>query len=90
VSGGGKTVMSRFVAWMNGLSIFTIKVNNRYKASDFDEDLRTVMKRAGCKEEKYDFTWKSFRLFLSWYIFIRSNMLICGQDLLHFRREQRT
>ncbi len=26
VSGGGKTVLSRFVAWMNGLSIFTIKV----------------------------------------------------------------
>lgn len=31
VSGGGKTVLSRFVAWMNGLSIFTIKVNNRYR-----------------------------------------------------------
>lgn len=44
VSGGGKTVLSRFVAWMNGLSIFTIKVNNKYAAQDFDDDLRHVMK----------------------------------------------
>lgn len=26
VSGAGKTTLSRFVAWMNGLSIFQIKV----------------------------------------------------------------
>ena len=44
VSGGGKTVLSRFVAWMNGLGIFTIKVNNKYAAADFDDDLRHVMK----------------------------------------------
>jgi dynein heavy chain 1 len=25
VSGGGKTVLSRFVAWLNGLTCFTIK-----------------------------------------------------------------
>lgn len=27
VSGAGKTTLSRFVAWMNGLSIFQIKVS---------------------------------------------------------------
>lgn len=37
-------MLSRFVAWMNGLSIFTIKVNNKYSAIDFDDDLRHVMK----------------------------------------------
>ena len=26
VSGAGKTTLSRFVAWMNGLSVFQIKV----------------------------------------------------------------
>lgn len=31
VSGAGKTTLSRFVAWMNGLSIFQIKVNHRDK-----------------------------------------------------------
>ena len=37
VSGSGKSLLSRFVAWQNGHSIFTIKVNGQYKAQDFDE-----------------------------------------------------
>ncbi|KAI0828245.1 dynein heavy chain [Trametes gibbosa] len=55
VSGSGKTTLSRFVAWMNGLSIFQIKVHNKYTGDDFDEDLRTVLRRAGCKGEKICF-----------------------------------
>jgi dynein heavy chain 1 len=50
-----QTTLSRFVAWMNGLSIFQIQVSNRYTAADFDEDLRTVLRRAGCKGEKMCF-----------------------------------
>ncbi|GAA5979126.1 hypothetical protein JCM10908_002813 [Rhodotorula pacifica] len=49
------TTLSRFVAWMNGLSVFQIKVHNKYSAADFDEDLRTVLRRAGCKGEKIAF-----------------------------------
>ncbi|BEJ00458.1 hypothetical protein CcaverHIS631_0503150 [Cutaneotrichosporon cavernicola] len=55
VSGGGKTTLSRFVAWMNGLSIFQIKVSNKYTSADFDDDLRTVLRRSGCKGEKICF-----------------------------------
>ncbi|KAF9438119.1 hypothetical protein BGZ76_009650 [Entomortierella beljakovae] len=55
VSGSGKTTLSRFVAWMNGLSVFQIKVHNKYSAADFDEDLRVVLRRAGCKGEKVCF-----------------------------------
>ncbi|KAH9043831.1 dynein heavy chain protein 1 [Lactarius pseudohatsudake] len=55
VSGSGKTTLSRFVAWMNGLSIFQIKVSNKYTGDDFDEDLRTVLRRAGTKGEKICF-----------------------------------
>lgn len=40
---------------MNGLSIFQIKVSNKYTSEDFDEDLRTVLRRAGCKGEKICF-----------------------------------
>ncbi|ROT81449.1 Dynein heavy chain, cytoplasmic [Penaeus vannamei] len=54
-SGAGKTTLSRFVAWMNGLSIFQIKVHNKYTADDFDEDLRSVLRRSGCKDEKICF-----------------------------------
>ncbi len=30
VSGAGKTTLSRFVAWINGLSVYQIKVQNCY------------------------------------------------------------
>ena len=36
----GKTVLTRFVAWMNGLSVFQVKVTRRYSIEDFEEDLR--------------------------------------------------
>ncbi|KAJ3265095.1 hypothetical protein HDU77_006529 [Chytriomyces hyalinus] len=55
VSGSGKTTLSRFVAWMNGLSLFQIKVHNKYTAEDFDDDLRNVLRRSGCKGEKICF-----------------------------------
>ncbi|RXW18037.1 hypothetical protein EST38_g7810 [Candolleomyces aberdarensis] len=47
--------LSRFVAWMNGLNVFQIKVSSKYTGEDFDEDLRTVLRRAGCKGEKICF-----------------------------------
>uniref|UniRef100_A0A0X3P013 Dynein heavy chain, cytoplasmic n=1 Tax=Schistocephalus solidus TaxID=70667 RepID=A0A0X3P013_SCHSO len=55
ISGAGKTTLSRFVSWVNGLSIFQVKVHNKYTAEDFDEDLRNVLRRAGCKGEKITF-----------------------------------
>src|SRR6185312_5907419 len=55
VSGSGKTTLSRFVAWMNRLSVFQIKAHNKYTGDDFDEDLRIVLRRAGCKGEKICF-----------------------------------
>ena len=54
-SGSGKTTLSRFVAWMNGLSVFQVKVHRKYTGECFDEDLRNVLKRAGCKGEKIAF-----------------------------------
>lgn len=80
VSGGGKTVLSRFVAWMNGLSIFTIKVNNRYKAQDFDEDLRHVMRRAGCKGEKICFIFDESNVLESSFL-ERMNTLLAGGEV---------
>ncbi len=79
VSGGGKTVLSRFVAWMNGLSIFTIKVNNRYSAADFEEDLRTVMKRAGVKEEKICFIFDESNVLESSFLERMNTLLASGE-----------
>ncbi|CAI4230233.1 unnamed protein product [Auanema sp. JU1783] len=54
-AGAGKTTLSRFVAWLNGLSVFQLKVHSKYTAADFDEDMRTVLRRAGCRNEKMCF-----------------------------------
>ncbi|KAJ2741031.1 dynein heavy chain, partial [Coemansia pectinata] len=55
VSGGGKTTLARFVAWVNGLSVVQVKAHGGYGAADFDEDLRTVLRRSGCRGEKVCF-----------------------------------
>ena len=54
-SGVGKTTLSRFVSWMNDLTVFQIKAGRNYGVADFDADLRGIMKRAGCKGEKICF-----------------------------------
>jgi len=79
VSGGGKTVLSRFVAWMNGLSIFTIKVNNRYTPEDFDSDLRTVMKRSGCADEKICFIFDESNVLESSFLERMNTLLASGE-----------
>ncbi len=50
-SGSGKTILSKFVAWRNNMSIFQIKVHKYYTAKDFDKDLRSILIRSGCKNE---------------------------------------
>lgn len=54
-SGAGKTVLSKFVSWLNGLSVFQIKAGRNYDITAFEADLRIVMKRAGLKDEKITF-----------------------------------
>ena len=54
-SGVGKTTLSRFVSWLNNLTVFQIKAGRNYGVADFDADLRGIMKRAGCKGEKICF-----------------------------------
>ena len=48
-SGVGKTTLSKFVAWLNNLYVFQIKAGKNYSINDFDNDLKDVMRRAGCK-----------------------------------------
>ena len=47
MAGAGKTTLSRFVAWINNMSVFQIKVHNNYSAKEFDTDIRNVLRRSG-------------------------------------------
>ena len=51
LAGSGKTSLTKFVCWMNGVTIFQPAVHKRYTLVDFDNDLRAILKRC-CKGEK--------------------------------------
>lgn len=65
-SGAGKTVLTRFVAWMDQMNVFQIKITRRYSLEDFDEDLRSVMRQAGVEGQQ------------TCFIFDESNILSTG------------
>ncbi|OQO06011.1 Dynein heavy chain, cytoplasmic, partial [Rachicladosporium sp. CCFEE 5018] len=79
VSGSGKTTLSRFVAWMNGLSVFQIKVHGNYSAEDFDEDLRNILRRCGCKGEKICFIMDEANVLDSGFLERMNTLLANGE-----------
>ncbi|KAG9242560.1 cytoplasmic dynein-like protein 1 heavy chain 1 [Calycina marina] len=80
VSGSGKTTLSRFVAWMNGLKVFQIKVHGKYSGEDFDEDLRDVLRRSGCKGEKICFIMDEANVLDSGFL-ERMNTLLANAEV---------
>lgn len=65
---------------MNGLSIFQIKVSNKYTGDDFDEDLRTVLRRSGCKGEKVCFIMDESNVLDSGFL-ERMNTLLANAEV---------
>jgi len=78
-SGAGKTVLSKFVSWMNGLSIFQIKAHSRYSLEDFNEDLRTVMRRVGIDGEKVCFIFDEGNVLGSGFLEAMNALLASGE-----------
>eukprot|EP00127_Corallochytrium_limacisporum_P003948 Clim_evm33s155 gene=Clim_evmTU33s155 len=52
LSGSGKTTLTRFTAWLDGLNTVSLKVHGRYRAQDFDDDLRNVLRRCAVQGER--------------------------------------
>ena len=78
-SGAGKTVLSKFVSWMNGLSIFQIKAHSRYGIDDFCEDLRTIMRRVGVDGEKICFIFDESNVLSSGFLEAMNALLASGE-----------
>ena len=78
-SGSGKTTLSRFVAWINGLKVFQIKVHGKYSAEDFDDDLRGVLRRCGCKGEKVCFVMDESNVLDSGFLERMNTLLANGE-----------
>lgn len=75
-----QTTLSRFVAWMNGLKVFQIKVHGKYSAEDFDDDLRDVLRRCGCKGEKICFIMDESNVLDSGFL-ERMNTLLANAEV---------
>nr|CCA15174.1 Cytoplasmic dynein 1 heavy chain 1 putative [Albugo laibachii Nc14] len=78
-SGAGKTVLSRFVSWMNGMSVFQIKLTSRYTLENFDEDLRVVLKRCGCDGERVCFIFDESNILSSAFLERMNALLASGE-----------
>ncbi|KAI9911312.1 hypothetical protein PsorP6_009030 [Peronosclerospora sorghi] len=78
-SGAGKTVLSRFVSWMNGMSVFQIKLTSSYTLDNFDDDLRVVLKRCGCEAEKICFIFDESNVLDSAFLERMNALLASGE-----------
>ena len=78
-SGAGKTVLSKFVSWMNGLQIFQIKAHSRYSIDDFNQDLRGVMRRVGVDGEKICFIFDEGNVLGSGFLEAMNALLASGE-----------
>jgi hypothetical protein len=75
-----QTTLSRFVAWLNRLSIFQIKVSNKCTGDDFDDDLWIVLRRFGCKGEKICFIMDESNVLDSGFL-ERMNTLLANAEV---------
>jgi dynein heavy chain 1, cytosolic len=75
----GKTVLSKFVSWMNGLSIYQIKAHSRYGIDNFNDDLRVLMRRVGVDGEKICFIFDEANALSSAFIEAINALLASGE-----------
>lgn len=54
-SSSGKTTLTKFVSWINGLKIHQLGVNRRYTLNEFDATLKDLLKRSGVGDERICF-----------------------------------
>lgn len=88
-SGVGKTVLTRFVSWMNGLTVFQIKANNKYTIDQFDEDLRGLFRRVGVEGEKICFIFDESNALSSAFLERMNALLASGEVPGLFEGEER-
>lgn len=61
-------------------TLFTIiQVHNKYTGEDFDEDLRSVLRRSGCKNEKIAFILDESNVLESGFLERMNTLLANGE-----------
>lgn len=62
------------------------QVHRKYTGEDFDEDLRTVLRRSGCKNEKIAFIMDESNVLDSGFL-ERMNTLLANGEVRHVNEE---
>mmetsp|Transcript_42600 Transcript_42600/g.49774 ORF Transcript_42600/g.49774 Transcript_42600/m.49774 type:complete len:235 (-) Transcript_42600:576-1280(-) len=78
-SGVGKTTLARFVAWINNQTVFQIKAGKNYSLENFDEDIRSVMRRSGVKGERICFIFDESNVLSSAFLERMNALLASGE-----------
>ena len=89
-SGVGKTVLSKFVAWLNQLSVFQVKASSKYTIQHFDEDLRNLFRRVGVEGEKICFIFDESNVLSSAFLERMNALLASGEIPGLFEGEERS
>jgi len=61
------------------MSFFFFEVHNKYTSEDFDEDLRAVLRRSGCKNEKITFILDESNVLESGFLERMNTLLANGE-----------
>ena len=56
VSGSGRTSVTRFCAWLRGLSLYSVPSAADYDEARFEEDLRALLRRVGVRGDRVCWT----------------------------------
>lgn len=64
--------------------LIELKVHNKYTGADFDEDLRSVLRRAGCRDEKLAFILDESNVLDSGFL-ERMNTLLANGEVRNLR-----
>lgn len=67
--------------------IVSAQVHRKYTGEDFDEDLRTVLRRSGCKNEKIAFIMDESNVLDSGFL-ERMNTLLANGEVRHVPTEK--
>ncbi|KPI89424.1 putative dynein heavy chain cytosolic [Leptomonas seymouri] len=78
-SGVGKTVLTKLVAWMRGFTTFTLMVHRNYDLDDFENDLRAVLRRSGCKRERICFLFDESNILQPSFLEYMNALLASGE-----------
>ena len=61
------------------ISLYHVQVHRKYTGADFDEDLRTVLRRSGCRNEKIAFILDEGNLLESSFLERMNTLLANGE-----------